>query len=876
MSALQVIASSQNSVSSHRKLCNKLFALRLQDTFLQDIFQSINIVLTIKKGNTNADRVLRFIVTFINYLQQKDPETDIAQPVLKHVLKGLDAKDKTVRFRSCQVVARVINSVKEIDDDIYSILREKLLDRVVDREAFVRLEAVIALSRLQEDTQEEENDVRNMLLFLLQNDPSPDVRRAVLLNIEVSKATLPFILERARDVDATNRKCVYSKVIPKIGDFRYLSIKKRVRILKWGMNDRDDSVQQAAANMLAYQWIESADNNLLELLERLDVVQNSEVANLAIKCFFTTRLETLTEIEFPDQFWLELTAESALLARSFSEVCAEKNFGELAEKIPEVSQLTFFIEKQYVALRDRSTYEEASFIIEQLLLIALNQDMADEIGRRKLLKSLTNSLSTSLLSENLISLHVELLKKLCSTETDFCSLLVEIITDMFEQGHLDPTKESLEEAPPQSSQEKEKDTASSPSPSNMEEDGANEETEEYKEAFNEIRCLSYVQALFENISSPLNENLYVVDLLKSLIIPAVKSHDLPIREKGLECLSLVCLLNSDLAYENIALYLHCFEKGTDNLKIIALRTLTDIFLQHGKERFSAFDEQFSSLLLESLFNIDEPELQTLSAEAIAKLLVIVHYRDEVFLKPLIIQYFEPNTVENYALRQVLGYFFPVYVYGLPENQWKVVEVFCDTLLNLLEVYRDIDEDDLQLSTSQIALQMLDWTDNEKLFEKKVNSESSTANQKIHLQLANNIFESLPRASEGKERKLIVSLLGKLNIPDTLPSEDFSKSIRKLQTFENYGLTLDSSSMNILSKFDTMLRNKEEAAREREEQEEKSDEDEEQPEEVNECKETEEKEEEPAPNNDFNHEKISQDHSMTIDSDEDINVKQEED
>ncbi|EPY51307.1 condensin complex non-SMC subunit Cnd3 [Schizosaccharomyces cryophilus OY26] len=874
MSALQIIASSQNSVSSHRKLCNKLFALRLQEAFLQDVFQSINIILTIKKGNSNADRVLRFIVTFINYLQQKDPKTDIAQPVLKHALRGLDAKDKTVRFRSCQVVARVINCVKEIDDDIYSILREKLLDRVVDRESFVRLEAVIALSRLQEDTEDEENDVRNMLLFLLQNDPSPDVRRAVLLNIEVSKVTLPFILERARDVDATNRKCVYSKVLPKIGDFRYLSIKKRVRILKWGMNDRDDSVQQAASNMLAYQWIESADNNLLELLERLDVVQNSEVANLAIKCFFTTRLETLTEIEFPDQFWLELTAESALLARSFSEVCAEKNFGELAEKIPEVSQLTYFIEKQYVALRDRSTYEEASFIIEQLLLIALNQDMADEIGRRKLLKSLTNSLSTSLLSETLISLHVELLKKLCSTETDFCSLLVEIITDIFEQGHAETAKESeLQQAPPKSPQEKEPEAASSPVPSNMEEDEANEETEEYKEAFSELRCLSYVQALFENISSPLNENLYVIDLLKSLIIPAVKSHDLPIREKGLECLSLVCLLNSDLAYENVPLYLHCLEKGTDNLKIIALRTLTDIFLQHGKDRFSTYDEQFSSLLLETLFNIDEAELQTLSAEAIAKLLVIVHYRDELFLKPLIIQYFEPNTVENFALRQVLGYFFPVYVYGSPENQWKVAEVFCDTLLNLMEVYRDIDEDDLQLSTSQISLQMLDWTDNEKLFEKKVNSESYTLNNKIHLHLANNIFECLPRAPEGKDRKLMVSLLGKLNIPDTLPSDDFSKSIRKLQTFENHGLTLDSTSMNILKKFETTLRNNEAAALEREEQEAKSDA--EHPE-VDESKESENKEEEPLAYNDLNSETTNQDHSMTVDSDEEVYVKEEED
>ncbi|KAL2314288.1 Condensin complex non-SMC subunit Cnd3 [Schizosaccharomyces pombe] len=830
MSCIQIISSSQTSIAGHRKLCNKLFTLRTQEGFETDILRALNIILTVKKGNSNADRVLRFLVTFVNYLQQKDPEIDIVQPILKHILRGLDAKDKTVRYRCCQIIARVVNCVKEIDDDLYNTLKEKLLSRVLDRESIVRLEAVVALSRLQEDTGDEENDVRNILLFLLQNDPSSEVRRSVLLNIEVSNSTLPFILERARDVDAANRKCVYARVLPKIGDFRYLSIKKRVRILKWGLNDRDESVEKAAADMLAYQWIENADNNLLELLERLDVSNNSDVAVLAIKKFFDVRVDSLSQLEFPEQFWLELTAESSLLARTFNEICIEKNYTDLLDKMPEVVQLTYYIERQYVSLRDKSSYDESCFIIEQLLYIGLSQDMVDEIGRRKLLKSLTNSLSTMALPDSLISLHIELLRKLCSSENDFCSLLVEIITEVFEQGHSqNQTEEQGNSNAPELNKndyEGEEITVSqkSPSPSlppNELNEPEPDDMDGYKEAFNELRCLSYVQCLFENITSSLNENLYMVDMLKTLIIPAVRSHDLPIREKGLECLSLVCLLNADLAFENVPLYLHCYEKGSVVLKCTAIRTLTDMLIQHGKAKFTEYEDAISSILFEALGEFENAELQTLGAEAIAKLLVILHYRDELFLKPLIIQYFEPNTVDNHALRQVLGYFFPVYAFGAHENQWRIATIFCDALLSLLEIYRDLDEDDVQLSIGHIAQQMLDWTDNEKLYERKTQTGDDyiALNHNVHLHLANMIFESLPNASEGKERKFMISLLGKLKIPTDLPSSDYQRTKRKLETYESHGFTMDSTSLSILAKFERMLLQNEEARSKFEETEE---------------------------------------------------------
>lgn len=46
--------------------------------------------------------------------------------------------------------------------------------------------------------------------------------------------------------------------------------------------------------------------------------------------------------------------------------------------------------------------------------------------------------------------------------------------------------------------------------------------------------------------------------------------------------------------------------------------------------------------------------------------------------------------------------------------------------------------------------MLDWTDNEKLYERKTQTGDDyiALNHNVHLHLANMIFESLPNASEG--------------------------------------------------------------------------------------------------------------------------------
>ena len=133
-----------------------------------------------------------------------------------------------------------------------------------------------------------------------------EVRRAVLFNLEQTRATILFIIERARDVDAINRRCIYSRSMQEIGDFRILSIGNRERILRWGLRDRDLNTKKAAIKMFAHKWVEQANNNVLEvssfvtankLLERLDVV-NSKIAEEAMKAFFESRPEVLDSFQF--------------------------------------------------------------------------------------------------------------------------------------------------------------------------------------------------------------------------------------------------------------------------------------------------------------------------------------------------------------------------------------------------------------------------------------------------------------------------------------------------------------------------------------------------------------------------------------------------
>src|ERR1700761_45097 len=234
-------------------------------------------MLLIKVSNKHNLRDMALIITLDNAIFRNDdsesteafPETPtsrLTSHILNLTLQVINNKDKVVRYRATQIVAHVVNTLDSIDDDLFQLVRLALLKRLRDKENNIRVQAVLGLGRLadegdDEDDEENSDDedaggVLSKLLDVLQHDPSADVRRALLLNLPFTPTTLPFLLERARDLDGATRRALYSRLLPALGDFRHLSLTHREKLLRWGLRDRDDNVRKATARLFRERWIE--------------------------------------------------------------------------------------------------------------------------------------------------------------------------------------------------------------------------------------------------------------------------------------------------------------------------------------------------------------------------------------------------------------------------------------------------------------------------------------------------------------------------------------------------------------------------------------------------------------------------------------------
>ena len=97
-----------------------------------------------------------------------DAASRLTSHLIKHLLRGFNAKDKNVRFRSTQFVAVLITGLGELEwvtaylqgdpiliglrcsDGDYQAMREALLIRANDKEASIRVQAAVALCKLQD------------------------------------------------------------------------------------------------------------------------------------------------------------------------------------------------------------------------------------------------------------------------------------------------------------------------------------------------------------------------------------------------------------------------------------------------------------------------------------------------------------------------------------------------------------------------------------------------------------------------------------------------------------------------------------------------------------------------------------------------------
>ncbi|EOD51203.1 putative condensin subunit cnd3 protein [Neofusicoccum parvum UCRNP2] len=884
-----------------------------EEEFNAEVARCIMRVLPIKKSEPVGDRIIRFLGLFLKHSSDKDnqiaqeadpdatsipstPSSRLTSHILSTLIPLLTAKDKVVRFRAAQIISHILNSLDSIDDELFPLVRLGLLKRLQDKEAQVRVQAVLGLGRLADEGDEQEDEdsddedsakgLLERLLYVLQNDPAAEVRRSLLLNLPLTPSTLPYLLERARDLDPATRRALYSRLLPALGDFRHLSLTHREKLLRWGLRDRDENVRKATARLFRERWIEDCAgvpeatqdskaavkqlskpsyDALLELLERIDVSNSGVeggVAHEAMKEFWDGRPDYRDQISFEGRFWDDLVPESAFVARTFNDYCRTSGDSRLQslveDKMPEVTKYGYLIQKHIQKLiegvqkvaddeEDPEAEEDAvqqEFCVEQLLHIALTLDYTDEMGRRKMFSAMREALATPELPEECTKLAAEILRTVCGDnvagEREFCGIVLEAIADVHDtiMGE-DETKENddnesfhsahsdVDENEESSHREKLKRR----NPDMTDEDlDAAEEERAVREIMVNMKCLHIAQCMLQNVQCELESNSALVTMLNNLVVPAVRSQEAPIRERGFLCLGLCCLLSKNIAQENLALFLHCFAKGHEALQTIALQIITDILTTHPSLLApppTPTDPDASEItpvnpLLKPVHKMflkavksAEPGVSTTGAVAASKLMLLNTLRDPDLLKALTIAYFNPESQHNPGLRQALTYFLPVYCHSRKENAERMASIAVSVIHALWGVQEELEEEgDIEMvGLGVVGSQIVDWTDPRKLVgAEDLGGKLVSGETKIeglgdaHLLLADELLEKILTPGTLKdEKKIYISMLGKLHVHTTCSAERIQSATEIVEeALDSKIAASDATARNALTKLSNGL------------------------------------------------------------------------
>ncbi|UPX19829.1 chromosome condensation complex Condensin, subunit G [Ascochyta rabiei] len=885
------------------------------DDFNHELMRNVLRIMNVKKSEPVGDRVIRFLCAFLRYATERDqdqsdsPSSRLTNQVLRIILRLATSKDKTIRFRATQTVAHMLNSLEQIDDDVYALIRAALFKRLRDKEPSVRVQAVLGLGRMTGDDEENQNDdnddsdddddndgtgtIRQKLVNIMIHDPDAQVRRTILANLPILPPAMRDQWERARDVDPATRRVLYAKLLPTLGDFRHLSLVQREKLIRWGLKDRDDAVRKAAARLFRERWIEDCASKrdtrpeeerlpgtlvppsreaLCELLERIDVVHAGDdddgMAHEAMKEFWAGRPDYREDIEFDTDFWLNLDPSAAFIVRSLNDYCQDTDDNQVRDmlemKLPTVKEFAFILQKALNSVTDSITkaatmaeddseadyldelIEDGCFIAKQLLHVCLTLDYSDEMGRRQMYNIMRDAIAKPGLPEDCTKLAIEVLRIVCGVrgESDFCAVVMEAIADV-RDTLLDPEYSAAEAGDDPESFHSAQSEASSPPPmerrpkSGKELSLEEEEEKRNRETLVYSKCLHIVQCTLQNVTADLESDTNLTNMLNTLIIPAVQSRELIIRERGILCLGTAALLSKDLAANNLDLFFHCFVKGHDGLKEVTLQVLADVIITHPQllappvpgpdttEQSEVPDinprlKPLVKVLLKGLAS-ENGVIGSIACEAAQKLVlhnILPPEATAEIVKAFTLLYFDPDGITNPAVRQALSYFLPVFCHSKVKNAQLMASIAVPIVSKLLVIRDEIEEEEdaEMVGWPVITAHLADWTDGRKVvgqtelgLDGKMSSKAES--ELPHVALAIDILErALTSTCSKDERKPLLSLLTKLYISPSAPKRtEESNDDELLETLQALvseavedKIGTDATQRNALVKLETTL------------------------------------------------------------------------
>ncbi|CAO2639989.1 Condensin complex subunit 3 [Lemmus lemmus] len=567
--------------------------------------------MVVYKREPAVERVVNFAAKFVTSFHQSDQEEEEDGGILNYLftflLKSHEANNSAVRFRVCQLINKLLGSMPEnaqIDDDLFDKINDAMLIRLKDKIPNVRIQAVLALSRLQ-DPKDDDCPVVDAYVTMIENDSNSEVRRAVLSCIAPSAKTLPKIVGRTKDVKEAVRKLAYQVLAEKV-HIRAMSIAQRVLLLQQGLNDRSDAVRQAVQKHLLQGWLRFTEGNILELLHRLDVENSFDVAVSVLNSLFSvTPLSELVGIckNNDDRKLIPvetLTPELALYWRTLCEYLkSQGDEGEefleqiLPEPVVYAEYLLSYIQSFPVVNEEQRgdfTYignlMTREFICQQLILIIKSLDTSEEGGRKRLLAILQETLTLPTTPISLVTFIVEILLHIILDDNKRIQIVTEIISEIrapIVTVHVDPSdtrkkelkmaeikvklieaKEALENCIAvqdfdQASKLKEEIKTLEDAKINLLKETEQLEIKEVHTEKNDAetlqKCLILCYELLKQISISTGIGATMNGIIESLILPGIISVHPVVRNLAVLCLGCCGLQSQDFASKHFMLFL---------------------------------------------------------------------------------------------------------------------------------------------------------------------------------------------------------------------------------------------------------------------------------------------------------------------------------
>ncbi|XP_063055418.1 condensin complex subunit 3 [Engraulis encrasicolus] len=638
-----------NKVKLAASLKSRYNKLEDKTAFHEEFIHYLKYAMIVYKREPAVENVIDFVTKFaINFEatgseeQEEEEEQPDDHPFLSFLfnflLESHNANSHAVRFRVCQIINKLLGSMSEnalIDDELFDQIHETMLIRVTDKFPNIRIQAALAMARLQEP-QNADCPTMKAYMLILENDSNPEVRRAVLSCIAPSVISLPKILKRTRDVKERVRKLAYEVMAEKV-HMRALTIAQRVSLLQQGLHDSSEVVKDVVKSKLLPAWLRLVDGKVLDLLHKLDVENFTEITCEVLHALFA-RVGSLEELQ-QDGLSLDsrklipaetLTCENVLYWRALCEFVKQK--GDQGEEVLEqlIPEAVIFAEYLYGYLKsipmlgqdqmadDQQLDEVLSkeFIGKQLILLVGCLDTAEEGGRKRVLAVLQEMLVLPNTPISLISLLVERLMGMLKDDDRRIQVIAEIISEVREpivhvsepidenenrrrkvkmaEGKVQimEAKQALEEAIAtqdfgRAAELKEHisglETTQVQLAAEVDQPSIREKEVRVEKSDPEtlLKCLTMFVEVMKQMNLKKSISPAINALIESLVLPSIANPNTAVRNVAVMCLGTCALHSKDFANRHLVLLLQISQLDEPKVRINAVRALIDQLLLNG-------------------------------------------------------------------------------------------------------------------------------------------------------------------------------------------------------------------------------------------------------------------------------------------------------